>query len=220
MKFVIVGFGRVGKRTARILQSEGHAVVVVEQAPEKVAAARDEGFAVIEGDAEAETTLERAGLEETDAVGALTGDLNANYAVCMIATEYDCRTVLRIDEDYREEIYATYAGDVDEIVYPERLGAAGAKNALLGGDLNALSELTETLTATTVDVPADSPVVGQRVVEIEPPDGARIYAHGRRNEPMTIPLPQTTVEAGDQVAFIATPTALADMKALLRGTSA
>lgn len=217
MKFVIVGFGRVGMRTSRILQSEGHAVVVVETDPEKVVAARDEGFAVIEGDAESEATLERAGLDDSNAVAALTGDLNANYAVCMIAKEYGCRTVLRIDEDYREEIYDTYAEDVDEIIYPERLGAAGAKNALLGGDLNVLSDLTETLTATTVDVASNSPVVGQRVAEVDVPEGARIYAHGRRNEPMTIPLPQTTVQSGDQVAFIATQEALDDLTALLQG---
>ena len=135
----------------------------------------------------------------------------------MMAKEYDCRTVLRIDEDYREEIYESYAEDVDEIIYPERLGAAGAKNALLGGDLNVLSELTEQLTATTIDVAADSSVVGQRVVEIDVPEGVRLYAHGRRNEPMTIPLPQTTVEAGDQIAFIATQEALVEMNALVGG---
>jgi trk system potassium uptake protein TrkA len=217
MKFIILGFGRVGMRTARVLQSEGHAVVIVEKNPEKVARARKEGFAVVEGDAQAESVLERAGLEDADALGALTGDINVNFAACMMCEEHGCRTVLRIDEDYREEIYESYAEDVDEIIYPERLGAAGAKNALLGGDLNVLSELTEQLTATTIDVAADSPVVGQRVVEIDVPEGVRLYAHGRRNEPMTIPLPQTTVEAGDQIAFIATQDALAEMNALVGG---
>jgi trk system potassium uptake protein TrkA len=217
MKFIILGFGRVGMRTARVLQSEGHAVVIVEKNPEKVARAREEGFAVVEGDAQAESVLERAGLEDADALGALTGDINVNFAACMMCEEHGCRTVLRIDEDYREEIYESYAEDVDEIIYPERLGAAGAKNALLGGDLNVLSELTEQLTATTIDVAADSPVVGQRVVEIDVPEGVRLYAHGRRNEPMTIPLPQTTVEAGDQIAFIATQDALAEMNALVGG---
>ena len=217
MKFIVLGFGRVGMRTARVIQSEGHAVVIVEKDPEKVAKAREEGFAVVEGDAQAESVLERAGLEDADALGALTGDINVNFAACMMAKEYDCRTVLRIDEDYREEIYESYAEDVDEIIYPERLGAAGAKNALLGGDLNVLSELTEQLTATTIDVAADSSVVGQRVVEIDVPEGVRLYAHGRRNEPMTIPLPQTTVEAGDQIAFIATQEALVEMNALVGG---
>jgi len=36
----------------------------------------------------------------------------------MIGKEHGCRTVLRIDEDYREEIYEKYDADVDEIIYP------------------------------------------------------------------------------------------------------
>jgi len=219
MKFVIIGFGRVGRRVARLLQSEGHAVVIIEKDPEKIAAARDEGFAVVEGDGQAEGVLDRAGLANADAIGALTGDLNVNFAACMIAEAYDCRTVLRIDEDYREEIYDTYAEDVDEVIYPERLGAAAAKTTLLGGDFNVLSELTEALTTRTVDVPPNSPVVGDRVVEIDVPDGARLYAHGRANEPMTIPLPRTTVQAGDQIAFVATQEGLDEMVARIRGVA-
>ena len=51
MKFLIVGFGRVGMRTARVLQSEGHDLVIVDNDPEKVERARGEGFTVVEGDA-------------------------------------------------------------------------------------------------------------------------------------------------------------------------
>lgn len=220
MRFVIVGFGRVGMRTARTLASEGHTVVVVENDPEKVERATNEGFTVVEGDGSEESVLERADLGSADAVAALTGDLNTNFAACMVGTQYGCRTVLRIDEDYREEIYEKYAADVDEIIYPERLGAAGAKTALLGGDFNVLAEITEHLTAATVQVPPDSPLVGTRVVEVDLPGDARIYAHGREHEPMTIPLPRTTIEADDSVALIAAPDALADVRAQFRGESA
>jgi len=217
MKFVIVGFGRVGIRTARTLKSEGHEVVVVENDRTKIERAKKEGFDVVEGDGADEDDLTPAGLDDTDAVAALTGDLNTNFSACMIAKHYGCRTVLRIDEDYREEIYAKYAEDVDEIIYPERLGAAGAKTALLGGDFNVLADITEQLSAATVKIPAGAPVVGERVVALDLPGDARIYAHGRANEPMTIPLPQTEIEAGDSVAIIAHPDALAGVREQLRG---
>ncbi len=45
----------------------------------------------------------------------------------MIGKHFGCRTVLRVDEDYREEVYQKYAKEVDEIVYPERLGAAARR---------------------------------------------------------------------------------------------
>ncbi len=217
MKFVIVGYGRVGVRTIDILVGEGHEVVVVEQDAEKVQRAREAGLEVVEGDGEDERVLERAGLDDADALGALTGDPNVNFTACTIANDRGCRTVLRIDEDYRQEIYETYAGDVDEVIYPERLGAAGAKTALLGGDLNVLGDLTEQLTATTLRVPEESPAVGTRVVNLDLPEGARLYAHGRRGEAMTVPLPRTTIEPGDQVALVAEQPAIDAVRDRLHG---
>lgn len=219
MKFVIVGYGRVGTRTARILQTEGHDVVIVENDPDKVQRARKDGFETVAGDGDDESVLAETGLDEADAIGGLTGDLNVNFTACMIAREYGCRTVLRIDEDYRTEIYETYAADVDEIIYPERLGAAGAKTALMGGDFNVLADLAEQLTVTSVSIPDGSPVIGKRVVEVELPGDARIYAHGGPHEPMTIPLPRTEIGAGDHVAVLADSTTLSAVRDTLRGSA-
>ncbi|MFC4358172.1 potassium channel family protein [Halobium salinum] len=217
MRFVIVGYGRVGARTARILQEEGHDLVVVENDRDKAERALEAGFEVVEGDGSVETVLVEAGVEDADAVGGLTGDPNVNFAACMLGKEYGCRTVLRIDEDYRKEIYEQYAEDVDEIVYPERLGAAGAKTALLGGNFNALGDLTERLQLSVVRIPEGSPSVGKRVTEVALPEEARIYAHGRGREAMTIPLPGTEIEAGDHLALIIEREVLDEVREALLG---
>jgi trk system potassium uptake protein TrkA len=219
MKFVIVGFGRVGTRTARILQSEGHDVSIIEMDPTKVERAHEEGFKVFQGSGDDESLLEEAGITEADAIGALSGDLNVNFSACMIAKHHGARTVMRIDEDYRQEIYEKYAGEVDEVIYPERLGAAGAKTALLGGNFNVLADLTERLSVATIDIPEGSDIVGERVVEVEFPGNARIYAHGRENEPMSIPLPQTTIEPGDSIAVMTDPDTLTQVRQGLAGTA-
>src|SRR6056297_1121741 len=220
MRFVIVGAGRVGLRTARILQTEGHDVVLVEADAETADRAREDGFEVVEGDGASEEVLEGTGLESADAIGGLSGDLNVNFAACMLGKHYGCRTVLRIDEDYREDIYHKFADDVDEVVYPERLGAAGAKTALLGGNFNVIADLTEELQLTTVVVPDDSPVVGQQVSAVEVPEDARIYAHGHGRERMTIPLPNATVEGGDRLAVTAERGALTEVRERLQGGTA
>ncbi|WP_435185911.1 potassium channel family protein [Halobellus sp. EA9] len=217
MTFIIVGYGRVGARTARILHEEGRAVVVVENDPDKAERAREAGFEVVEGDGTNESVLKRAGVENAVALGGFTGDPNSNFAACMIGKGFGCRVVMRISEDYREEIYERYEEDVDEVVYPERLGAAGAKTALLGGSFSALGELTEQLRLTTVTIPADAPVVGQKVNEIDLGDFGRIYAHGREREEMTIPLPGTVVEAGDQLALVVDDDGLERTRAALLG---
>jgi trk system potassium uptake protein TrkA len=219
MRFLIVGYGRVGIRTAEILQSEGHQVTVVDNVPEKVERARQAGLTAFHGEGDDEQLLIEAGVEEAAALGAMTGDLTINLSACVIGGQYGCRTVLRIDDDYRDEIYRKYAADVDEVVYPERLGAAGAKTALLGGDFDVLGDLTESLSAVSVPVSEGSPVIGQRVVEVDLPDGARVYAHGRAGGSMTIPLPQTEIQVGDELAVIAEPQVLEAVRKRIGGSA-
>ena len=217
MKFVIVGYGRVGRRTAQILQSEGHTVVVVENDSSRVDRARDAGFEVVEGDGADEAVLERAGVSDADALAGLTGDINTNFSACVVGGSHGCRTVLRVDEDVSEDVYERYAEDVDDIIYPERLGAAGAKTALMGGDFNVLADLTENLSVASIRIPEGSPAITERVIDLDLPGDARIYAHGRESESMTVPLPQTTVEAGDSIAVMADPAVLPEVREHLRG---
>ncbi len=215
MNFVIVGYGRVGSRTARVLGEEGHDVVVVEVDADRVDRAREDGIAVIEGDGGDESVLDAAGFEDADAVAGLTGDLNTNFAACSTAKHYGCRTVMRIDEDYRQDVYQQYADDVDELIYPERLGAAGAKTALLGGDFNVIADLAENLQMTVLAVEEESPAVGRRLAAVDLPSSGRIYAHGRENEPLEIPLPGTMVEAGDRLAVLVETDTLDDVRSML-----
>jgi trk system potassium uptake protein TrkA len=217
MRFVIIGAGRVGLRTARVVAEEGHDVVLVERDPDRVTRARSEGFGVVEGDGSREAVLEEAGVAEADAVGALTSDLNANFVACMVGKHYGCRTVLRIDEDYREDIYQKYAGDVDEIVYPERLGAIGAKNALLGGSVKAIADIAQNLQVVLFTVTERSPMAGYSISELALPARSRLLAFGKADEPMTIPLPDDSLEPGDRVAVLAEFEVLGELRQLLVG---
>ncbi|MFB6132529.1 MAG: TrkA family potassium uptake protein [Halanaeroarchaeum sp.] len=219
MRVVIIGAGRVGLRTARVVRKEGHDVTVVDRDPDAVERARNEGFEAIEGDGSSEDVLERAGLETADALGALTSDLNTNFVACMVANHAGCRTVLRIDEDYRENIYRKYAEEVDDIVYPERLGAIGAKNALLGGNVTAIADLAEHLQIVQFTVTEDAPMHGYTISELELPARAQVLAFGKREQPMGLPLPDDTLETGDRIAVLAEFDALDDVRQILVGAT-
>jgi trk system potassium uptake protein len=220
MRFVIVGYGRVGSHTARILHEEGHDLVVVDDDPDRTERAASDGFDTVEGDGADEDVLLEAGIDEADAIGAFTPDLNVNFAACMVGNHHGCRTVLRIDEDYREEIYERYAEDVDDIIYPERLGAAGAKTAMLGGDFNVVADLAANLQLTVLEIQEGSPAVGKRMSELDLPESARIYAHGRAREALTIPLPGTELDVGDEVAVVAETENVDELRAALLSASA
>jgi len=214
---VIIGAGRVGLRTARVLRGEGHDVTLVEREPVKVKRALEEDFEVVEGDGSREDVLSKARVEEADALGALTGDLNTNFAACMIGKHHGCRTVMRIDEDYREEIYRKYADEVDEIVYPERLGAIGAKNALLGGNVTAIADLAENIQVVQFTVTEGSPMRGYSISELELPSSARVLAFGKKGEPLNLPLPDDMLEVGDRVAVLTEFEALDDLHRIIVG---
>ncbi|MEA1931719.1 potassium channel family protein [Halohasta litorea] len=217
MRFIIIGAGRVGLRTARVLRQEGHEVTLVERDAEKADRARGLTFEVVDGDGSRESVLQDAGVADADAVGALTGDLNANFAACLIAKHHGCRTVMRIDEDYREEIYQQYADEVDEIVYPERLGAIGAKNALLGGSIQAIADVAQSLQIVLITITDGSPMKGYTLSEVALPSDSRILAFGKANDPLGIPLPDDSLEAGDRVAVLAEFSELTEVRQLLVG---
>ncbi|MXR52204.1 TrkA family potassium uptake protein [Halovenus sp. WSH3] len=220
MRFIILGAGRVGLRTARAIRGSAHEVVVVDPDEEAVERARSEGFSVIQGDAASEDVLLEAGVAEADAVGALTGDLNANYAACAIANQYGCRTVMRIDEDYREDIYRRYVEEVDQIVYPERLGAILAKNALTGGNIRAIADIEQSLQIVEFTITSDSPMEDYTLSELELPGTARLIAYGSKGNPLRLPTPDDALENGDRVVVLGDVETLDEIRQLIVGDGA
>ncbi|WP_247731602.1 potassium channel family protein [Halovivax limisalsi] len=219
MRFVIVGSGRVGLRTARVLREEGHAVTLIEPDESTRRRAESAGFDVVAGDGSREETLERAGVAEADALGALTGDLNVNFAACMIGAHHGCRTVMRIDDDYREEIYRKYAAAVDEVVYPERLGAIGAKNALLGGTIRAIADVAQHLQIVELTITTESPMAGYTVSELQLPADATVLALAKAGASFEIPDPDEALEAEDRLVVLADFAVLDDVRQLVVGSS-
>jgi len=217
MRFIIVGAGRVGLRTARAIAESDHEVVLVEPDPERAARASEEGFEVIEGDGSREAVLEEAGVERADALGALTGDLNVNFAACMIANQHGCRTVMRIDEDYREDIYREYAGEVDEVIYPERLGAIVAKNALVGGNIRAIADIEQNLQLVELTITDSSPMKGYTLSELELPARTRLLAFGKQAGTLQLPTPDETLDLGDNLVVLSDSERLDDVRSLIVG---
>ncbi|NUB90762.1 TrkA family potassium uptake protein [Haloterrigena sp. SYSU A558-1] len=220
MRFVIIGAGRVGLRTARVLRDEGHEVTMIERDEARVRRARDQEFPVVEGDGSREDILEDAGIRDADALGALTGDLNVNFTACMIANHYDCRTIMRIDEAYREGIYRKYADQVDEVIYPERLGAIGAKNALLGGTIRAIADIAPHLQVVELTITDAAPVNGYTISELQLPADATVLAFGKRGRDLGLPDADLSLEGGDRLIVLADFDVLSEVRQLLVGESA
>lgn len=217
MRFVIVGAGRVGMRTARVLREEGHEVVLVEPEKKKVDRLRNEGFEVVQGDGTQEDLLLDLDLDATEGLAALSGDAVVNLTACMIAKAHNCRTVLRVGDDYQEYILRKYASDVDEVIYPERLGAIVAKNALLGGNIKAIADVAQNVQLVQLTVTEESPMRGYTLSELELPSDARLLAFGKADGGLDLPKPDQSLEEGDRLVVIANFDRLSDVRRIIVG---
>ncbi len=97
MNIIIAGCGKVGKMLAVALHKEGHNVTVVDQDGAKV-----KGFVSkydimgVVGNCATHTTLEEAGVKETDLMIAVTGSDELNMLSCVLANRYGTKTVARV----------------------------------------------------------------------------------------------------------------------------
>lgn len=217
MDIIIIGAGRVGLRTARVLREEGHDITIIEVDHENAAQTRGAGFDVVRGDGVRESVLIDAGVESADAIGALTNDLSVNFAACSIAKHHQTWTVLRVNKDHREEVYQTYTEGVDKILYPERLGAIGAKNALLGGSVRAIADIAQRLQIVLMTVTSKSPMRGYTIEEVALPAQARVLAFGKADDPMRLPLSDDSLETGDRLAVLVDFDVLEEVRQLIVG---
>jgi trk system potassium uptake protein len=109
MHVVIGGYGRVGRYLARMLESEGHTVSVIDQDPLVFECSEDEdimGQKYI-GQVFDRDVLEEAGIRDADCFTAVTSGDNSNIVAARTAKEYFHvpRVLARIYDPRRAEIY-------------------------------------------------------------------------------------------------------------------
>jgi trk system potassium uptake protein TrkA len=116
MRILILGAGDVGFHLAQQLAEENHDVVVIEQNRERARAIQDSMDAlVVEGNGASLTTLERAGIDKTDLLLAVTSQDEINIMACLSASQY--QVPKRIARVSKPDYY-----DHTGILPPERLG--------------------------------------------------------------------------------------------------
>lgn len=204
-------------RTARVLREEDHDVKLVEPDAVKVERLEAEGYDVVQGDGCQEVILDEIDLDNVDALGALSGEFDVNVIACMIAKSHGCRTVLRASSDYHEYVLRKYASDIDEVVYPERLGAILAKNALLGGSIRAIADIANHLQVVELTVTEESPMHGYTLSELELPADSRLLAFGKRDAAFSLPDDDHSLETGDRVVVLVDYEHLADVRRIIVG---
>ena len=207
MKYVIVGCGRVGSTLAKLLAAEGHEITVVDESPAAFKRLGNHfGGRVEVGTGIDYDVLKRAGADAADGFIAVTDGDNRNVMAALIAQRmFGIRKIVaRIYDPPRGQLYRELG---IETVCPTTVGAKIVRDRLLcmpfesipSFDYGKVSALTVTVTAQNA---------GRKISEVEIERSVRIAAI-RRGGLVTVPSPEDTLAAGDEINAIVAPEALA-----------
>jgi len=216
MRVAIAGAGKVGRAIARELILNGHDILLIDRDPEKARPGVVEGAGVLLGDTCEIAVLDQADLPTCQVMIAATGDDKVNLVVSLLAkTEYGVpRVVARVNHPKNEWMFDEAWG-VDVAVSTPRMLSALVEEAVTVGDLVRLFTFREG-NANLVELtlaPASS-VVGSRVGDVQWPVDTALVAIVRDTRVIS-PSADASLEAGDELLFVAAPDQEPALEALL-----
>jgi len=168
--YVICGYGRVGKRLAKDLEDAGRPFVVVDMADAEIEELRHDKRLYLQGNAEEEEVLQKAGIERARGLVLCLPEDSSNVFVALTAREMNpdlfilARTV---DHNNRSKLLGAGA---DKVIAPSEVGADRMAQVVLRPNVDNFMEHvlhTESLSLQIdeVEVHPDAPLAGQSLAE-------------------------------------------------------
>lgn len=206
MRVAIAGAGAVGRSIAQELVAGGHQVMLIEKDSRQFDPPVVEQAEWVLADACELSSLEEAGLETCDVMIAATGDDKVNIVVSLLAkTEFAVKRVVARVNDPRNEWLFTGSWGVDVAVSTPRIMSALVEEAVsIGGLVQLLTLRQGQANLVEITLPEDTPLAGRRALTIELPQDAALVCILRGGR-VIVPTPDDSVEAGDELLFVASP---------------
>ena len=203
MRVAIASAGAVGKSIAAELLENGHEVLLIDKNPRAIQVDSVPRAEWLLADACEITSLDDAGLERCNVVICATGDDKVNLVVSLLAkTEYGVpRVVARVNDPKNEWLFNESWG-IDVAVSTPRLLSALVEEAVSVGDLVRLMTFRQSdANLVELTMPADAPLSGQRVGDIDWPLDTALVAILREGR-VIVPHDDDPLEAGDELLFV------------------
>ena len=211
MKVVIAGAGEVGTHLARMLSSEDHDIVLMDDSPEKLSRISSEvDLMTVTGSAHSFSDLKRTDLAKSDLFIAVTPFEERNVLACAMASYLGVgRTIARINnQEYLQERYRSKLNNmgIHELIYPESLAAkeivASVKQTVTrqsiefsGGKLALLG----------IKVRENATILNKTFEELAIENQHLLVVAIKRENETIIPKGSDSIKDGDVVFFVTTP---------------
>jgi trk system potassium uptake protein TrkA len=218
MKVAVAGAGNVGRSVAKELIENGHHVMLIERAADRLRPERVPQAEWVLADACEVASLQEAELNLCDVVVAATGDDKVNLVVSLLAkTEFGVpRVVARVNRAENEWLFTDQWG-VDVAVSKPRLMAALVEEAVTVGDLVRLMTFRQgEANLVEITLPGTAPYVGHPVHAVPLPRDSALVAilRGKR---VLVPTADDPLEAGDELVFVCTSEVEDEVRAVILG---
>ncbi|HKU57214.1 MAG TPA: potassium channel protein [Gaiellaceae bacterium] len=211
--FVICGYGRVGRRVAEEFRAADVQYVVLDFHEDAIAAAKEDGVLMVEGDATSDENLRRAGLERARGlVAASDSDADNLYVVLSARSANPDLTIVARGSGVDAERKLTLAG-ADRVVLPYTAAGRVMANLVLKPQVTAFLDAVTTaagpdLQLAEIEVRGTCAAAGRTIRElrIRHETGAIVIALRKRDGSFdTTPEPDTPIEAGDVLIGVGSP---------------
>lgn len=194
----------MGYYLAQLLLEEEHDVVIIDKLQERCEKISNElDLVATKGDGTEQKVLENAGVKESDAVIALTGQDETNMVVSLLAKDLGATSVAaRISKVQYDEAVLKKLG-IDIVIHPEAAAAGYIAELITKPEVLDLAFISRgQAEIMEVEVQKGSKIAGKMVKNIEHPSGSAIVAL-YDDENIEIPNPETKINVGDKILILA-----------------
>jgi voltage-gated potassium channel len=168
--YIICGYGRVGQRLAEDLTVAGRPFVVIDIAEDEIAELREENILHVQGNAEDDEVLKKAGIDRARCLILTLPEDSSNVFVTLTAREMNPELfILARTVDHDNESKLLHAG-ANKVIAPSEVGADRMAQVVLRPNVDQFMERvlhakSLSLQIEEIEVHPSAPLAGQSLAE-------------------------------------------------------
>lgn len=129
--YIICGYGRIGHRIAEVLNESGIETVVIENDSEIIKQLKDERMTFVDGNAQDEDSLIKAGIERAKGLVCTLSKDEDNVFVTLIARELNEHLFILVRTNQQKNVRKILRAGANKVISPYEIGADRMANVIL-----------------------------------------------------------------------------------------